>query len=617
MKLQQYIQSIRKSDKQFARIMRVLCYVSLGLFPFFCLVILEYMNFGTMGQVAGFFLYHRSSAFSFLAAMVLFGILLLICRRAVIACGILGTISAIFGYVHYMKVALNGDPFVPNDFLLLGNAGDLLTFLSGDVPPFFWLWIVMLIVWCVLLWLFQTRLPLSWNIRLPAAALAIFSIFFVFSSQERATPVLSRFELDIFQTNFQQRNYGFNGFTSGFILTFLSMNVQQPPDYSREAIEALFEGFESTPATKEYFDVIVLMSESFFDVRIMEGVEFSQNPLPNFDAILERPNTYSGMVYTTALGGGTVRPEFEMFTGLSTDALPGGSIPYNLMTRNLESHVWNYRRAGYHTLALHSFNETFYFRHNAFALLGFEKFLGEERLAEQFELEYVRTFVSDLSLFPIMEYFLEQAIDPTFLFLLTMQNHQPFPPLAPYEVHIEVTSDRLDEVTLSRVTTFTQGLYDADKMLGMLVDYIDRRQRPTVLLFFGDHLPNFGPNATAFVQSGMVEYGGLYLPDARRLLYSTPFLIYSNRELTPIFPGNRENHISIYYLLPVLAYKTGFHRTAYMNLLLDHYHRVPFYNRRLNMTRTADIYDLVRALDLVTYDRLRGGNYSVGADDLP
>jgi len=283
----------------------------------------------------------------------------------------------------------------------------------------------------------------------------------------------------------------------------------------------------------------------------------------------------------------------------------------------MATHVSNYRDAGYRTIALHPFTERFYMRHIAYPLLGFDEFLGYERLIERFDLEYAwGGKVSDISFFEAMRYYLDAAIVdnvPIFMFAITMQNHQPFPPMPDEDIHIRVTSDMLSESVFNTVTTFTHGLADADIMLGMLVDYIDNRDRPTVMLFFGDHLPNLGGQLAAFTQTGLLTPGQLHLPEYRMIMYSTPFIIYSNRELTPILP-NLDNHISTYYLLPIVAYQTGFHRTPYMNLLLDYFQRVPFHNARLNLPETDDNRSLANTMRLITYDRLIGRNYSIGGD---
>ena len=594
---------------------KISLYVSLVLFPIYCMLIMEYMNFG--GSLARALEWRGnfplSAAFGAIVVSAIFAVLLLACRKAVIAGAILGAVSSAFGYINYIKVATNGDNFFPRDIAMAGSAGYLTSFIDVSAPGFFWIGIAAIAIWVIVLALFDIEIPVTWKIRVPITVLAIVVALLTLSSHQRAENMLRRFNMGFFDAALQSSNYTANGFVGAFTINLLNMGIERPSDYSRDTILGLLEGFEHTQATEDYFDVIVVLSESFFDIRNLPGVEFSHNPLPNFDEIITRPNAYSGLVYTTALNGGTIRPEFDILTGLTTDFLPSGSIPYEFLRRPMATHVSHYRDAGYRTIALHPFTERFYMRHIAYPLLGFDKFLGYEDLHQLFELEYsLGGKISDISFWGAMEYYLDAALledEPIFMFAITMQNHQPFPPVPEDEIRIQVTSDLLSESVLSTVKSYTHGLKDADAMLGMLVDYIDNRDRPTIMLFFGDHLPNLGGNLVAFTQTGLLTSGQLHLPEYRAIMYSTPFIIYSNRELAPILP-NTGNHISTYYLMSIMAYQTRFHRTPYMNLLLDYFQRVPFHNARLNLPETDDIHSLTNIKRLMTYDRLVGREYS-------
>jgi len=556
----------------------------------------------------------RPALFGGIVVYSIFAVLLLVCRKAFIATSILGIVTTLAGYINHVKVAVNGDNFFPRDIVMATNAGDLTSFVGGGyVPAFFWLAVFTIIIWSVVLGLFSIDIPVGWKIRLPVAAGIILIIVLTLSSSARAERILNRFNMSFFDAALQSSNYNANGFVGAFTINLLSMGVDRPADYSRETILALFEGFPRTAATEEYFDVIVVLSEGFFDVRTLPGVEFSENPLPNFDEITSRPNSYSGMVYTTALNGGTIRPEFEILTGLTTDFLPSGSIPYEFLRGPIATHVSHFRDHGYRTIALHPFLERFYMRHIAYPLMGFDQFLGYESLIQQFDFETNHSFVTDISFFGAMEYHLDAALEydaPIFMFAITMQNHQPFPQMAPEDIRIHVTSESLTESVLATVTSYTHGLADADTMLGMLVDYIDNRDRPTIMLFFGDHLPNLGGHLAAFTQTGLLTPGDFHSPEARLIMYSTPFLIYANRELAPILP-NKDNHISTYYLMSIMAYQTGFHRTPHMNLLLDYFERIPFHNARLYRPECDDSLSLERVKRLLTYDRLIGRGYSL------
>ena len=594
------------------RILKILALASLPFFAAFCFFVMEYMNFsGSPKRTFHFFERNPMSAlFGLLVVLVIFTILLLICRKAVIAGGIFGLFSIASAYTNYMKAWLNGDNFFPMDIIAVSGIGDLSVFMSGELPLYYWFGVFVIILWIFAFWFFRTDIPLKWMIRLPAALLIIAAVVYMFFTPQRTETILNKFRMNIFDAALQSSNYYANGFVSAFTINVLSMNIDRPADYSRETVLSLLDGYTAVPSAGEDFDIIIVLNESFFDVRLLD-VEFSEDPLTNFDRVMQRPDVYSGMIYTTALYGGTIRPEFDMLTGLTTDNLPGGSIPYGLITHDMPSFVSNYRDAGYQTIALHPYTEKFYSRNTAYPFLGFDEFLGENALSEMFDLDYKRGYVTDMSLMEPIAYYLDRTDSPKFLFIITMQNHQPFNPMNEEDIVVQVTSGTLAPGALDSVTTFTQGIYDADRMLGALVDFVEEREKPTLLLFFGDHLPNLGHNLAAYDQSGFLNYDDRHLTEQRLRQYSTPFILFSNRELVPgVMHRDTDNHISSYYMLAAIAQMTEFRRTPYMNLLLDFYTRVPFYNSRLNQIKTADNTELARIMALITYDRLIGGKYS-------
>ena len=597
-------------------ILRAAGWLTLPLFPVLCLLVLDYMNFsGHFSQLLQFWQnFPGAAVFELLVIGLVSLLLLLVCRRADLSAGILSALTLICSYVNYTKVALNGDHFMPQDIMMLSNAGGLASFLSGSLPVLFWCEALVLVLWTAgLAWL-GLRLPLSWKIRLPAAVLAAVLTWLPCSNIDKADVMLGKFGMSVFDSALQSSNYTANGFVGAFTINLLSLNVQQPEDYNRQTVEDFLSGYSPLPRGEdaEDFDVIVILSESFFDARTLPGVEFSKNPLPNYDRLLTHKNCYRGRFYSTAIGGGTVRPEFGVLTGLTTDYVPSIPTPYRYVSRPTETYVSNYRDAGYHTIALHPYNEKFYSRSSAYGYLGFDEFHGQQSIINTVFAEYKRGFVTDETTLRAIEHYADGQEQPIFLFAITMQNHQPFDGIDPSLVQIDVTSDRLSQPALTALSTYTQGLYDADAMLGGLAAWIDRRDRPTVLVFFGDHLPTLGSNHLAYNESGLFDSRDGLTHEECMTMYATPFLIYSNRPLASgLFPDNRDNVISDYNLLNAVALSTGFRRTPYMQLLEDFYHVTPAYNVRLGMERTAPIDRFAHMMELITYDRVFGHNYTL------
>ncbi|MBQ3557385.1 MAG: sulfatase-like hydrolase/transferase [Oscillospiraceae bacterium] len=594
---------------------RVLAWVSLPFFCALCLLLMDYMNFsGHLTPLRAFWQnFPGAVCFEIVVIALLGHVLLFLCRRVWLSAAILGLTSIICSYVNFTKVALNGDYFVPQDIVMVTHAGELSQFLSGKLPPLFWVFSLILLLLVVFYALTDIRLPLRWFIRLPAAVLIAALAWLPCSNIDRADVMLSKFNMSVFDSALQSSNYTANGFVGAFTINCLSLNVQEPAGYDADTVQSMLADYEAVPADKdaEQFDVIVILSESFFDARILPGTTFSQNPLPNYDRLLRSSRTISGSLYTTAIGGGTVRPEFGVLTGLTCDYIPSVPTPYRYVSQPISTYVSNYKDAGYTTVAMHPYNKHFYSRSSAYGNIGFDQFWGQDEIAGTIYAEYKRGFVTDESTFRAITHCADNTEDPLFLFAITMQNHQPYDGIDPSLIQIEVENDRLSPPALTALTTYTQGLYDADKMLGDLAKWIDNRERPTVLVFFGDHMPTLGSNYLAYNESGLFNsYDGLDDDELARM-YSTPFLIYSNRKLdTGLMPGRKNNHISDYNLMNSVALSTGMARTPYMELLRDFHSVTPIYNVRLGMELTEDIAPFAKSMEYITYDRVFGKNYT-------
>jgi phosphoglycerol transferase MdoB-like AlkP superfamily enzyme len=594
---------------------RVLGWLGLGLFPLFCLFILDYFNLYSpqrMESLQKFWEAHPLSVwFEVLIMLTLMALLLLLCRKGWIAGTALGFFSLLFAFINYTKVALNGDNFMPRDISMVKSGGELISFISISMPRWFYLAAAIMVVWILMMAFFNVEVPIKWNIRVPVGLALIAFICFYFSSPTRSEKVINKFSIYFENTILQASNYKANGFVGAFTLNILCMQEQAPSGYSQAKIQEILVDYSETAATGEDFDVIVVLSESFSDIRELPGLEFSENPLSNYDELITRSNCYSGKMYTTSIGGGTVRTEFDVLTGLATDYLHSGSSPWEKVTSDLDGYVSNYKAAGYHTIALHPYNKSFYSRDSAYSYVGFDEFYGQSELASMLTLQYKRGYATDASTLEAIEYFLDSSDEPTFIYAITMENHQPYNASDPDSITVSVTSDDLESSVLDSVVTYTQGVYDADKMLGDLADYIDSRERPTILLFFGDHRPTLGSNYAAYDQSGFIDSSDGFDDEERLKMYSSPFVIYSNRDIDiDLFDGNADNEISSYNVLNAVALATGFHRTPYMNLLLDFYSVAPKYNVRLELDTTDEIDNFSYCMRLITYDRLCGGNYS-------
>ena len=86
----------------------------------------------------------------------------------------------------------------------------------------------------------------------------------------------------------------------------------------------------------------------------------------------------------------------------------------------------------------------------------------------------------------------------------------------------------VSEDVQTMVDVYTDGVRDADAMLGQLRDYFAARSEPVLLVFFGDHLPYLGENQFGYGELGL----DMGLPQEQRedpvSVYETPYVIWAN-----------------------------------------------------------------------------------------
>ena len=82
-------------------------------------------------------------------------------------------------------------------------------------------------------------------------------------------------------------------------------------------------------------DIVVVQSESFFDPSVVRGLD-GEDFAPNLHRLAKEGS--SGGLHVPTYGGGTIRTEFEVLTGLSLRYFPTLQFPYLQMhgVRSLE-----------------------------------------------------------------------------------------------------------------------------------------------------------------------------------------------------------------------------------------------------------------------------------------
>ncbi len=491
---------------------------------------------------------------------------------------IVAPLMVLLAAVAGQKANYLGDPLYPSDFLYSRQIVELLPLLVRE-RPLMAIAIVVGLVGCVAALGFASRqaanrLPrLGWAGRGARLALVVPAVAALAMMMDYSTFSWTRDRLGILPMMWDQKeNYAHNGFALAFALNAPMANVKAPAGYSQAAIEAASPPAGASAALPfERPDIVMVMSESFWDPALLPGVALSPDPLAATRKVR------SGSVHSPEFGGMTANAEFEALTGFSNAFLPYGSIPYQQYVRGEVPSLASFlREEGYETLAMHPFAGWFWNRAHVYEAFGFETFLSEENLPG---LTKRGPLASDEALTEEIITRVDAAEEPAFLFAVSLQGHGPYEPNRYKDAGIDVEAG-VSEWARGSIGTYAEGIADADRGLARLIEWAGKRERPTVVVFFGDHLPPLGPVyvETGFMPTLVAPRKGD--PGFMAKVRETPLVIWSNRDGTVDDLGSVSPALLPRYLLGAAGidhpYYTGFlgavaerHRVIDRHMLVD------------------------------------------------
>ncbi|MGQ5717292.1 LTA synthase family protein [Pseudochrobactrum asaccharolyticum] len=543
-----------------------------------------------------------------------------------------------FAWFSQQKGMYLGDPLYPSDLLYTRQVIDLMPLLVRDRPLDAVLIVLASLAAIAGLYFcwryFRRSMPkLSWAARGVRLAIALPALVWFGSISDYSSFSYIRDRMGIVPMMWDQKeNYAHNGLVVAFIFNIPMANVSAPNGYSQERIESIAEylfpadadsnlngvagthGEAIVPVAvrnNDKPDVIMIMSESFWDPSRLPGVAFDEDPIKNVRA------NQSGHVFSPEFGGMTANVEFEALTGFSNAFLPYGSIPYQQYVRRpVPSLASFFGEQGYETRALHPYRQWFWNRGSVYENFGFDKFLSEENLPELMKKGHL---ASDEEFTNEIIRAAEEAEKPLFLFGVSLQGHGPYAPSRYPDSKIKVVTDAgsaVSEASKGSVRSYAQGAQDADINLARLMDWAKKRERETIIVFFGDHLP---PMGDVYVESGFMKNrtaSRVDTADHMMAQHETPLVLWSSRTDSLRGVGTVSPSFLPLYVLEMAGlqhpYYTGFLGKVHQeysvidgHMLLD-----KDYTPHAGWMQQPSIPQILQDYRQVQYDMMFGNTYS-------
>lgn len=490
--------------------------------------------------------------------------------RSLFAAGLITALAAMgLIFANYYKTLITSTPLYISDLSLVTRLGGIMELNSASISVSLHSAAAIAVVLAALAGLFfaSRRFRMPWKSSLPtaAAALVLFLCLYCVPDWTEGwfyAPVgAGRTGGTAYSQAYINARCGpLLGLWRSVILTGEAgqgeSEAEPEPSDGRTPEERLIDdaedfalSYEPRTGGEEAPNVIFVLSESFFDVTELPGVEFESDPLADFHAACAEG--VSGKFYTHTLGYGTSNIELEVMTGINSRFFPSDEMIYEWDAERLmrvKSVPQLFADAGYYTGYLHTFNDDIYQRRPLYTRLGFDEMFfsgdfaqidGEAAAAsdywaymwyklsgEFYSDDYMADLIIDL-------YERETENAPVFIWGITMENHTPYTADKYDEYHWAYESP-LDEDAEGVLNAVVEGAANASASLGKLIEYFSACEEPTVIIFFGDHRPGLplgSGSSTVYSELGMCPVSAAdWTPGDCQLMYATDYVIWSNDE---------------------------------------------------------------------------------------
>ena len=401
------------------------------------------------------------------------------------------TLTVITFLAEFIKIRYFGEPFYPWNFYLVKELWLIIKDYINVINVTVLAIVIILIIFALFKNARRIRRSLKPQLKivlLPFALTLILTGTIILSSKDLSA------QINIHKNSSLETEYILsNGVIvqNCFYLSNLSEYLDREPDkYSYSKMKQLDIKYRvsdiSSSKTSIQPNIVMIMSESFWDVTQLKGITFNKDLTPNLRKYQK------GELASPAIGGGTANVEFEALTGMSMFFLNQGAIPYNIyINSDVPSIASVLKNNGYNTIAMHPNVPTMYNRNNVYTRLGFDTFMDVSYF--NYKEQAKGRHVSDDALIDKILGELDKSVGPKFIFAVTMQNHDPYVDKYKKEdLEIKADGEKLTDKDKNILSNYAQGIYDADKSIGKLIDSLSKSSNPTLVYYFGDHAPRIG-----------------------------------------------------------------------------------------------------------------------------
>ncbi|UDM79252.1 LTA synthase family protein [Vagococcus fluvialis] len=515
---------------------------------------------------------------------------------------------SLLGIANAIKLSYRMEPIYPDDLKMIFEWSMLRDILGLTLFLFFICVVIVVTVTLIYSFYKSLKLPPRWQrVRMVVLVVTTLSLFYVSNFNQPNNLLKKAFDRSAKWIPYSQKmNYYNTGFMGGFLFNLRVDGMSEPDNYSANKIEEIAlkytkkaDKVNQSKKDAEQPNVVYIMSESFSDPLKLKGIDMTPDPLKKYREVASEGNAY-GQMLSQNYGGGTANIEFEALTGFSMGLLnPQMTTPYTMMLpkeKEFPSLVSTLKNQQYETTAIHPYNTSMYKRKDVYKTFGFDEFLDEKTMTHQDKLSK-NGFISDESAFKEVLDIFEKNDNPQFVHLVTMQTHMPYS--NKYE-HSDYSIPSMEKA--QSIENYAQDIAYTSDALEMFMKEIKELDRPTVVVFWGDHLPSIYPEEILKENEDITAH-------------LTEYFVYDSRDDSP----TKESIISPFYFPLLVSKSQGIQTTGFFELLDEMYEFLPafergsyYYNQswQKEVSLSKEEEAIFSDYQLIQYDMISGKKYS-------
>lgn len=576
--------------------------IMVGIMPFIMITLVEIFFKVSNGGIPIVLNTNANSfVFSVILAYLIYAIGISLTKKNTKALQILCVISFVVLLINQMKILYTGEPIYFSDANFLEKTGDFVTMLSSHmismILPYVLAFLLLGIIFVMIIkWCKQYEFEIvSTKLRIVILIVSTLIVFLLFIPNNQTKELYLKLffnieeykDYDSYTTNLSY--YQQHTLLSGMYGVLLNNRFVEPKNYNEQEIKEMIKSADVRNKSElGNPNIILLFSEAFWDIDKLQEITFDKPITANLNQFKQEGKCIE--LLSCAYGGMSENVAFELLTGGSLNYFTRGYIPTMSLykkknSKKIPSIVKELKNNNYHSKIV--FGKDFYNSKDTFLNMGFDEYVQLKQTAENTKGKFISDeYMTDLIIEELQN---KEKDKPIFYMAETIQNHMPYTKDKYEKYDIEILQSNLDKDKNNTLLSYSQGVYDADKQLQRLYEYIKEYEEPTMLIFLGDHLPYLYTED----RKNVIEYL-TYFNTSEELeniyrRYNTQAFILSNYDIKQeTFPEYLSNDLLLTYFINHMNLEVS----SYYKWLYTTIQDLPASNRYIALDKEGNKYKI-------------------------